>query len=512
MLDCSPQNKSEPMDQRAVRRTSTGIPGLDNILSGGFASDRLYLVEGSPGVGKTTLAMQFLLEGVREGEPCLYVTLSETRDELDAVAMSHGWSLDGMEIIELNQIEDLFGERPQNTLFQPAEVELGRLSDLMIAQFDRVRPRRMVLDSLSEMRLMAQSPLRYRRQILAFKHHFGTTDCTVLLLDDRTSGQDAHVQSIVHGVVSMETVPLRFGINRRFLSVAKMRGSAFREGNHDYVIKAGGLTVFPRLVASDHAANRSEDMFTTGNEQLDRLTGGGFHAGTGALIMGPAGSGKSTVTSMFAAHAAAQGRRVLYFAFDENTDILTRRAREMSLGFDEVIGNGMLRIRQVDPAEIAPGELANEIVRAVNEEGVRMVILDSLNGYVNAMPQEDYLHLHLHELLSYLNQKGIATIMILAQHGLVGPMGAPVDVSYLADTVMLMRFFEARGALRKAISVVKKRSGFHEQTIRELRMTSRGIAVGEPLVAFEGVMTGVPRYLEGSPGAVGIPGTRSIAP
>jgi circadian clock protein KaiC len=481
-----------------VRRTSTGIAGLDNILCGGFASDRMYLVDGSPGVGKTTLAMQFLLEGVRLGERCLYVTLSETRDELEAVADSHGWSLEGIDVVELSQVESHFSARSQNTLFQPAEVELSGLSNLLVAEFDRVKPRRMVLDSLSEMRLMAQNPLRYRRQILAFKHHFATGSCTVLLLDDRSgTGLDAHVQSIVHGMLTMQVVPLKFGINRRFLSVAKMRGSTFLEGNHDYVIKSGGIIVFPRLVASDHGLRPRTESFASGNAELDRLVGGGLHAGTGTLFMGPAGSGKSTIASMYAANAAANGHRVLYFAFDEIVSILVGRAREMGLDFVGAMESGTLRLRQVDPAEIAPGELANEILDGVNTGGVRLVVLDSLNGYVNAMPQEDFLHLHLHELLSYLNQKGVVTIMVLAQHGLVGPMGAPVDVSYLADTVLLTRFFEARGAMKKAVSVIKKRSGHHENTIRELSMTSAGIAVGDPLVDFEGVMTGVPRFLGG---------------
>jgi circadian clock protein KaiC len=483
------------MQLPAVRRASTGIPGLDNILCGGFASNRLYLVEGSPGVGKTTLAMQFLLEGVRRGDRCLYVTLSETREETEAVAASHGWSLDGIDIIELNQVEGLFASRAQTTLFQPAEVELNKLADLMTDAFDRVKPQRMVLDSLSEMRLMAQSPLRYRRQILSFKHHFATGDCTVLLLDDRTGGLDSHMQSLVHGVICLESVPLKFGINRRFLSVVKMRGSPFREGHHDYVIKEGGLTVFPRLVAAEHSFSASRELFTSGNAELDQLSGGGLHAGSGTLFMGPAGTGKSTIASMYAARAALAGDSALYFAFDETTNILVNRAREMKLGFDEALKSGLLRIRQVDPAEIAPGELANEIVRAVESENVRVVVLDSLNGYVNAMPQEDFLHLHLHELLSYLNQKGVVTIMILAQHGLIGPMGAPIDVSYLADTVMLMRYFEARGALKKAVSVVKKRSGYHEQTIREFKMTDGGIVVGKPLVDFEGVMTGAPRFM-----------------
>lgn len=487
------------MSRRVLRRMVTGIDGLDNILCGGLAADRMYLVEGSPGVGKTTLAMQFLMEGARRGERCLYVTLSETRDELDAVADSHGWNLDGIELIELSQVEDLLTARAQNTLFQPAEVELTGLSKLLASEYDRVKPQRMVLDSLSEMRLMAQSTLRYRRQILAFKHHFATGDCTVLLLDDRSgSALDAHVHSIVHGMITLETVPLKFGINRRYLSVAKMRGSAFREGNHDYVIKPGGITVFPRLVASDHALQPRAAVFKSGNAHLDDLLGGGLDAGTGTLFMGPAGSGKSTIASMFAGQAAASGDRVLYFAFDETTSILTHRARELGLGFDRSIASGTLGIRQVDPAEIAPGELANDIIEAVNHGGVRLVVLDSLNGYVNAMPQDEYLHLHLHELLSYLNQKGVCSIMILAQHGLVGSMGAPVDVSYLADTVLLTRFFEARGALKKAVSVIKKRSGAHEDTIRELSMSHQGIRVGDALTRFEGVMTGVPRFLGGT--------------
>ena len=486
------------MDQRVVRRTATGIGGLDDVLCGGFVTDRMYLIEGTPGVGKTTLSMQFLMEGVRRGERTLYVTLSETRDELQAISDSHGWSLDGIDIVELSQVENLFNVRTQNTLFQPPEMELANLSSLLVAEFDRVRPTRMVLDSLSEMRLMAQSPLRYRRQILAFKHHFATGNCTVLLLDDRTAtGQDAHVQSIVHGMVSMQIVPLKFGINRRFLSVAKMRGSTFLEGNHDYVIKSGGLVVFPRLVAAQQSVAPSSDVFMSGNAQLDNLLGGGLHAGTGTLFMGPAGSGKSTIASMYAAQAAAAGRGAIYFAFDEIVSTLVNRANELGLPFNQAISEGKLRLRQVDPAEIAPGELANEIIKGVNEEGVRMVVLDSLNGYVNAMPEDDYLHLHLHELLSFLNQKGVCTIMVLAQHGLLGHMGSPVDVSYLADTVLVTRFFEARGAMKKAVSVIKKRSGSHEDTIRELTMRESRIELGEPLVDFEGVMTGVPRYLGG---------------
>jgi circadian clock protein KaiC len=487
------------MSPRIIERTPTGIPGIDSILCGGLPRGQLFLVDGAPGVGKTTLALQYLMEGVRHGERVLYVTLSETKAELLNVAGSHGWNLDGIDLVELAQVEDHFSIASQNTLFQPSEVELASLSRLLVGEFDRIKPARMVLDSLSEVRLMAQNPLRYRRQILALKTHFSKRDCTVLMLDDRSAlGQDVQVQSIVHGVITLETVPLKFGINRRFLSVPKMRGSAFREGNHDYVIKLGGLTVFPRLVASEQIGVFQKQAFRSGNDRLDKLVGGGLDAGTGTLFMGPAGSGKSTVASMFAAHAASQGHRVLYFAFDEMPAILISRAREIGLDFDGAMKSGLLEIRQVDPAEVAPGELANEIRTAIDVDKTRMVIIDSLNGYVNAMPQEEFLHLHLHEMLTYLNQQGVVTIMVLAQHGLVGAMGAPVDVSYLADTVLLTRFFESRGAMKKALSVIKKRSGAHESTIRELTMSADGIKIGEPLVDFEGVMTGVPRFLGGS--------------
>ena len=487
------------MNKKNLARSETGIPGLDSILFGGLPSGRLYLVDGNPGVGKTTLALQFLLEGVRRKQKCVYVTLSETKDELDMVAESHGWDLAGITIIELSQVSASITGKAGNTLFQSAEVELTNLSKLLMAEFDRIGPERMVLDSLSEMRLMSQGALRYRREILRLKQHFASRNCSVLLLDDRSaSGQDSQVHSIVHGIVSLQTMPLKFGINRRFLTVVKLRGSRFREGNHDYVIKSGGLTVFPRLLSTEGVMVSHKEVFSSGNAGLDQLMGGGLHAGTGTLFMGPAGSGKSTVASMFAAHAARSGKKVLYFAFDEIVSILANRAREIGLDFESLMEAGTLELQQIDPAEIAPGELADQIVQAVDKSGVRMVVLDSLNGYVNAMPQEDFLHLHLHELLSYLNQRGVVTVMVLAQHGLVGPMGAPVDVSYLADTVMLTRFFEARGAMRKAISVIKKRSGPHEDTIREMRMSQDGVVIGEPLVDFEGVMTGVPRVLGGA--------------
>jgi circadian clock protein KaiC len=479
-----------------TRQCETGVPGLDDVLYGGLPRDRLYLVDGNPGVGKTTLALQFLLEGVKQGEQCLYVTLSETKVELDAVAESHGWTLEGMSIIELSQIEQTLTSKSQNSLFQPAEVELNNLSSLLLERIEQQQPARVVLDSLSEMRLLAQNPLRYRRQILTFKQRFSHLRCTVLLLDDRSAiGPDVQVQSIVHGMLSLFVRPLKFGINRRYLTVTKLRGARFIEGNHDYVINRGGLTLFPRLVAAEYPTDFEEDTLSSGNPELDALVGGGLDAGTSNLLMGPAGSGKSTVASLFVHAAAARGEKVIYFAFDETLHTLFKRAHAMGLDFKAHIAAGLLTVQQIDPAEIAPGELANKIVECVEKHQTRMIVLDSLNGYVNAMPQEDYINLHLHELLSFLNQRGVVTIMTLAQQGLIGTMGVPVDVSYLADTVILTRYFEARGSVRKAISIIKKRSGAHESTIRELQMTPSGIRIGQALSDFEGVLTGVPTFV-----------------
>jgi circadian clock protein KaiC len=478
---------------------ATGVPGLDIVLSGGLPRGCLYLVDGNPGVGKTTLALQFLLQGLRDNERCLYITLSETKAELDTVAQSHGWSLEGIEIIELSAIERSLAGKSQNTMFQSAEVELNHLTKLLLDELDRIRPARVVLDSLSELRLLAQNPLRYRRQILTFKQRFGERGSTVVLLDDRSAvGPDVQVHSIVHGLLSLSMAPLKYGMFRRALCVAKLRGVEFREGNHDYVIRRGGLSVFPRLVAAEHHRSFGKVLRSSGNRELDALVGGGLHSGTANLIMGPAGSGKSTIATMFAHAAATRGQRVGYYAFDESSHILRSRAKEMGVDFEPHIAAGRIRLAQMDPAQVPPGELADGIVRAVERDNTEVIVLDSLNGYVNSMPSDDFLYLHLHELLTYLNQQGVLTLMVLAQHGLLGPMGAPVDVSYLADTVILTRFFEARGAVHKAISVIKKRSGAHEATLRELTLTERGIRLGKPLTEFEGVLTGVARQLGGS--------------
>jgi circadian clock protein KaiC len=473
----------------------TGIAGLDDILGGELPRNRLYLVEGNPGVGKTTLALQFLLEGLKQGERVLYVTLSETKDELEAVAKSHGWTLDKIEIIDLSAVDRVTSSTTQNTLFHPAEVELNHLTQLLLEEVKRIEPTRVVLDSLSEMRLLAQNPLKYRRQVLMFKQYFSKLNCTVLMLDDMTAADhDTQVQSIVHGIVTMTNMPLKFGVYRRYITVTKLRGRKFKEGNHDYTIERGGLAVYPRLVAAEHTAPLTKEMFSSGNKELDTLLGGGLHAGTSNLFMGPAGSGKSTVCSMFAYQSAKRGQHVLYYAFDESTNTLRARSKEMGMDFAPLESEGKVIIEQIDPAQTSPGEFASTIIANIEKHKSRMVIIDSLNGYVSAMPGEEFLSLHMHELLTYLGQQNVVTIMIMAQHGLLGSIGSPADVSYIADTVVLLRFFEAVGDVKKAISIIKKRSGSHETTIREMVMAGNKISFGDPLKQFQGVLSGIPNF------------------
>jgi circadian clock protein KaiC len=481
-----------------LEKCATGVPGLDDILGGGLPKSCLYLVEGNPGVGKTTLAMRFLMHGRDTGEKCLYVTLSESKAELTAVAQSHGWDLEGIRIIELSTIDRAIGDKGPTTLFQSAEVELTQLIRLIMEQIDREKPSRVVLDSLSEVRLLAQSPVRYRREILRLKQRMSERGCTVLLLDDRTSiGSDVQVHSIVHGAIALNAAPLKYGMFRRSLSVTKLRGVSFGEGNHDYIIEKGGVRVFARLIAADHHTAFRRTAALSGNRGLDALLGEGLHYGTSNLLIGPAGSGKSTLCAMFAHAAASRGERVNYYVFDETRATLCQRAADMHIDLVPHINSGMLQVIQVDPAEISPGELAFRMRSAVEDDKVRVMILDSLNGYLTAMPHEEFLHLHLHELLTYLNQQGVMTMMVLAQHGLIGAMGSPIDVSYLADSVIITRFFEALGNIRKAILIIKKRSGPHEATVRELSMSERGVVIGPPLADFQGVLTGVPAYLGG---------------
>jgi circadian clock protein KaiC len=480
----------------SVELFATGIAGLDDILGGGLARNHLYLIEGDPGTGKTTIAMQFLMEGTRQGQKGLYVTLSESRTELLEIAESHGWSLDGIEVFELAPDENHLKPEAQYTVFNPSEIELSDTTNAVLAEVERLQPARVVFDSLSELRLLARDSLRYRRQILGLKQYFSGRKCTVLLLDDRTAeGHDLQLQSIAHGVIMMESVEREYGIKRRRLEVKKLRGSRFREGFHDYCIKRGGVEVYPRLVASEHFVSFLPTQLESGLPPLDALLGGGLDCGTSTLLLGPAGCGKSTIAVRYAVSAVEQGGRAALFAFDETLATLVIRGKGLGLDIKKHVDSGKLFLRQVDAAELSPGQLVHEVRDLVERQDLKLLIIDSLNGFLNAMPGEKFLAMQLHELLAYLSQKGITTLMTVAQHGFVGTnIETPVDVSYLADTVLLFRYFEAAGEVRQALSVIKKRSGEHERTIRELVMKNGAILVGKVLTEFEGVLTGAPNY------------------
>jgi circadian clock protein KaiC len=473
----------------------TGATGLDYLLRGGYARSRAHLIEGRPGSGKTTLAMQFLLDGARRGERCLYITLSESRRELQNVAARHGWSLDGIEIVELVPPELSLDPRQQQSLIHASDLELGETVHLAMAEIERAKPDRLVFDSLSEIRLLSQGSLRYRRQVHALRSFLLIQNTTAVLLDDLTAEvDDLNLHSLSHAVIRMEHLAPLYGAERRRLRVIKMRGTAFRGGFHDYVIRRGGLTIYPRLVAADHPSTFPEAQVGSGNVALDALIGGGLDRGTSTMLIGPSGVGKSTVAAAYVTAALERGERALMLAFDETTSVLMRRCRGLGMDLAPHVASGRLRIEQIDPAEISPGEMAARVQDAVEREDAGIVVIDSLTGYHNAMPEERFLLLQMHEILTYLNQQGVVTLLILAQHGMVGPMKAAVDLTYLSDTILLFRTFEAAGELRRAISVAKKRTGPHESTIRELRIDTRGIAVGEPLRRFRGIMTGVPTF------------------
>jgi circadian clock protein KaiC len=475
------------------RRAKTGIAGMDEILCGGLIAQRLYLIDGNPGAGKTTMALQFLLEGIRAGEKCLYVTLSETRQELEAGAESHGWSLDGIEIIELIADEKELESDEQLTMLPPSEVELNETTRGIIEAVKRGEPRRMVLDSLSELRLLAQSSLRYRRQILALKQFFAGRRCTVVMLDDRTAeGPDLQLHSIAHGVIALDSNSPAYGQARREVHILKFRGSDFVSGYHDFTIREGGLIVFPRLVSSQHSASFKPESIRSGVERLDALLGGGVERGSSTLLIGPPGSGKSTIAVQYAAAAARRGDHAAAFLLDETKAALQARSAGIGITFKEGLGAGEIMLQQIDPAAISPGEFAH-LVRDSVERGARVVIIDSLNGYLNTMPQNNFLTAQLHELLTYLNSQGVATFLVVAQSGMMGAaMTSPVDASYLADSVVMLRYFEHAGEVKKAISVVKKRTGAHERAIRGLEFDARGVHLSEPLKTLRGVLTGVP--------------------
>lgn len=483
----------------ASPRVSTGVPELDTILGGGLTANRSYLLEGTPGSGKTTIALQFLLEGARAGEPGLYITLSETAAELREVGRSHGWTLDGIELFELVSEDGLHPESEQSIL-DPSEVELGETIAGVMECVDRLRPVRVVFDSLSEMRLLAQNSLRYRRQILALKQYFSTRQCTVLLLDDRSSDPgDLQLHSIAHGVITLEQAALEYGSERRRLRVIKMRGVKYRGGFHDFAIETGGVAVFPRLVAADHHTEFDDALVSTGIGPLDQMLGGGLSPGTNTLLNGPSGVGKTTTTVCCALEAIRRGEKAAYYLFDEGVTTMLARARAMGMDLQPHIDSGMLQVRQIDPAELTPGEFASWIRHAVERDGVGFIAIDSLNAFLQAMPGEKYLMLQMHEMLSYLNQQGVLTMLILGQHGIVGEVRSEIDLSYLSDTIVLFRYFESRGHVLKAISVAKSRTTAHQSSIREFRLARGGIQIGQPLKDFEGVLTGLPNYRGSTP-------------
>lgn len=474
----------------------TGIEGLDEVLNGGFAFGRLFLLEGSPGTGKTTVALQFLLQGVRTNQRTLYVTLSETREELLATATSHGWALsEGFEIFELQPPESVLDPEEQQSILYASDLDLGETTQQILAAIERINPTLMVLDSLSEIRLLAQSSLRYRRQLLALKHIFAQRGITVLLLDDLTTDAfDKTSHSIAHGVLRLEELSPDYGAERRRLKVMKYRGRACRGGYHDFAIKTGGIQVFPRLIASEHKGDFAPAVLRSGIAELDLLLGGGIDKGSSTLVLGPSGNGKSLLTVQYASAAMSRGEKVAMFIFDEEITLLFRRAAAMGIDLARYREDGLLLITQIDAAELSPGEFSHKVQQCVTH-GVQLIVIDSLNGYRAAMPEERSLLLHVHELLQYLNRSGVSSFLTVAQHGLVGDMETPVEVTYLADTVILMRYFEAQGRVRRAVSVVKKRTGNHEDTIREFRISSKGMVVGPVLRDFEGVLRGVPTFV-----------------
>ena len=484
----------------AVHPLATGVNGLDEILRGGLPADRLYLLKGEPGVGKTTMAIQFLLEGIRRGENSMYITLSETKAEIDDVARSHQWDLAKVHILEFSAFEQRLQEEAENTIFHPAELELNKTTRLFLDQVEKFNPARLVIDSLSEFRLLSDTPLRYRREILALKQFFAGRKITVLLLDDFTGeGGDQHVQSIAHGVLTISQVASDYGTEKRRLKINKLRGVNFSAGYHDAAIVPGGLRIYPRLIAADHHKDFTSAQITSGLSELDTLLGGGFDRGTSSLLLGPAGCGKSSIALQYAVSAAARGEQANMYLFEESVRTLKERAKSIGIDIEGATDSGKLKLTQINPAQMSPGQFA-DLIKADVKAGCRMVVIDSLNGYLYAMPNVQFLTIQLHELLTYLNHQGVVTIMTVAQHGIVGQMQSPVDITYLADTVVLLRFFEYAGHVKKAISVVKKRIGHHEETIREFRIDASGLRVGEPLQQFRGILTGVPELAGPNPG------------
>lgn len=489
-------------------RASTGIEGLDDILGGGFPRGHIYLVEGDSGAGKTTLGLQFLLEGRRRGEATLWVTLSDTERELAETARSHGWSLEGIEICNLALSEESLRADAQYTFFSPADVELGDTMRAVLEGVERVHPTRVVFDTFSDVRLLARDPLRYRRQVLAMREYFAARNCTVLLMTDSTRGAtvDPQAEALVHGFVALHQHAPEYGGQRRRLRVHKLRGVPFRDGYHDFEIVTGGLTVFPRLIAGEHVDDYPEEILSSRVPELDALLGGGVERGSSLLFMGPAGVGKTVLATQFVVAAVERGERAAVFLFDETMRAYRTRGEGLGMGIRRHVEGGRIQVRHVDAAELSPGEFTHLVRGAIERDGARVIVIDSLNGYLGAMPEERFLTTHLHELLSYLSHHGALTLITLAQHGMIGAaVQSPVDVSYLADTVLLIRYFEASGAIRRALSVIKKRSGPHEPHIRELSFSADGVRVGDRLQEFVGILSGHPRFVGAEASLSGAP-------
>lgn len=480
-------------------KCQTGVPGMDEVLAGGLPRNHLYLLQGKPGTGKTTLALQFLKEGVKSGEKSLYVTFSETESELNAVARSHGWNLNDIAILELSTISKMINAKDINTLFHPSEVELTRLITLLLERIDQVGAQRIVFDSVSELRLLSESSFRYRRQMLAFKEFFIGRGSTVLFLDDLTTEiGDVHVQSIVHGVLLLEKFRAAYGVERRQFNIAKLRGVGFRGGTHDYIVEKGGIRIFPRLVAADYPENTNRKQISSGLPELDNLIGGGLDTGTSTLILGPAGTGKSTAAMRLAVSAADQGLKVAIYSFEESIENLVARAEALGMSLRSHLTSGQIKLRKIDPAELTPGQFTALVRGEEGESTADMVVIDSLNGYIHAMPEQQFLMLQLHELLAFLGRNGAVTILVLSQAGVMGSsMQTPLDLTYLADTVIMTRFFEAFGEIKKAISIIKKRTGIHEESLREFRIGQGGLIIGPVLKNFTGILSGMPRYRGG---------------
>jgi circadian clock protein KaiC len=487
-------NRAEPTGSNTSKET-TGVAGLDDVLGGGLPSNRLYVVEGDPGSGKTTLSLQFLREGARLGQRTLYVTLSETLEELSEVAASHGWTLEGINLIGLDTLSERLEEEATYTVYPPSDVELGETVKRIRAEIERLSPARVALDSASELKILSQTGARYRREILGLKQFFAGKKCTTLVLDDCTTREgEQQLQSIAHGVVRMERASREYGSTRRQIHVVKMRGVPFQDGKHDFVIRTGGLELYPRLLANNALRTTHDRSAQSGSPELDALLGGGLDCGSSTLLLGPAGCGKTTLCSHYLMTALKRGEQVAYYLFEESRETFLRRSAGFGMDFEPYLSSGKLELVEIDIGGLSPGEFSAGIRRVVEQNDARIVVIDSLTGYLNGMPSERFL-IHMHELLAYLGQKGVVTLLTIAQHGMLGSsMQTPIDVSFLADTVILLRFFEEAGMVRQAISVVKKRGGAHERTLRELKIGSTGMQVGKVLRDFEGVLTGVPRY------------------